>query len=162
MSKKSGEKGKKTRKQTRLRRARIMVFGTFDGVHPGHLNFFKQAKKLSRNSFLIVSVARDKNVLKIKGKKPRLGEKDRVKIFKKINLVDKAVLGGAGNHLPHILREKPSIIALGYDQEAYTSNLERELKKNGLKVKIVRLKPFKPKIFKNSLIKRSILPGSRL
>ena len=43
---------------------RIMVFGTFDGLHKGHLNFFKQAKNFAENSFLIVSVARDKNVFK--------------------------------------------------------------------------------------------------
>ena len=41
-----------------------MVFGTFDGLHKGHLNFFKQAKKLAQKSFLIVSIARDLNVLK--------------------------------------------------------------------------------------------------
>ena len=25
--------------------AKVMVFGTFDGVHPGHENFFEQAKQ---------------------------------------------------------------------------------------------------------------------
>ena len=47
---------------------KIMVFGTFDGVHKGHINFFKQARVLSKNPYLIVSIARDKNVKKIKGK----------------------------------------------------------------------------------------------
>ena len=39
-----------------------MVFGTFDGLHKGHINFFQQAVKLAKNSYLIVSIARDKNV----------------------------------------------------------------------------------------------------
>ena len=47
------------------KRTKIMIFGTFDGLHKGHLNFFKQAKNFIQNSFLIVSIARDKNVYKI-------------------------------------------------------------------------------------------------
>ena len=53
-----------------MQKTRIMVFGTFDGVHMGHLDFLKQARKLARESFLIVSVAREKNVFRIKNKKP--------------------------------------------------------------------------------------------
>ena len=48
------------------KKIRIMVFGTFDGLHEGHLDFFKQARQLSKNPFLIVSIARDKNVKIIK------------------------------------------------------------------------------------------------
>ena len=47
-------------------KVKIMAFGTFDILHAGHLNFFKQARKLSKYPFLIVSVARDVNVKKIK------------------------------------------------------------------------------------------------
>jgi len=66
MSKKTVEK------IIRRRRTKIMVFGTFDGLHKGHLNFFWQARKLAVDSFLVVSIARDKNVIKIKGKSPLL------------------------------------------------------------------------------------------
>ena len=133
---------------------RIMIFGTFDGVHPGHLNFFRQARKLSKNSLLIVSIGRDQNVLRVKGKLPRKNEKLRFKLVKKTRLADKVVLGGTKNHIPHILKEKPDIIALGYDQKNYIKNLKNELKKRGLKVKIVRLKPYKEKIYKNHLLRR--------
>ena len=46
-----------------------MVFGAFDGLHPGHLDFFRQAKEYGDT--LVVSVGTDKNVEKIKGKKPQ-------------------------------------------------------------------------------------------
>ena len=59
---------------------KIMVFGTFDGLHKGHIHFFNQAKNIVKNSFLIVSIARDKNVLKIKGKLPILNEIDRMNL----------------------------------------------------------------------------------
>ncbi len=133
---------------------KIMVFGTFDGIHKGHLNFFKQAKKLSKNSFLIVSVARDKNVLKIKGQLPFLKELKRINLIKKYKIADRVILSGVKNHIPHIIRECPDIIALGYDQKAYVKNLRKDLKNKGVSIKIVRLKPYKEKIYKNNLLKR--------
>jgi len=131
-----------------------MVFGTFDGLHKGHLNFFRQAKNLIKNSFLIVSIARDKNVKRIKGQLPFLNEKKRMALVKKCKLVDKVVLAGIRNHIPHIAKENPDIIALGYDQKAYVENLKKYLKNKGILVKIFRLKPYQEKIHKNHLLKQ--------
>ena len=132
---------------------RIMVFGTFDILHKGHLNFFKQARKLSSKPYLIVSVARDVNVKKIKGNKPSLNEKKRLSLVKKTGLADKVVLGAPDDYISHIIRYKPQIIALGYDQRAYTQNLKYILKKRGLIVRIKRLKAFRPQIHKSSILK---------
>lgn len=147
MSKKAVEK------QISQKRTKIMVFGTFDGLHKGHINFFKQAKNLFKNSFLIVSIARDKNVIEIKNKKPELPEKERFNLVQKSGFVDKVVFGGKNKYLSHILKEKPDVIALGYDQKAYTKNLKKDLKNKDLLTKIVRLKPYKEKIYKNHLLK---------
>jgi cytidyltransferase-like protein len=130
-----------------------MVFGTFDGLHEGHINFFKQAKKFMKNSFLIVSIARDKNVLRIKGKYPDKNEKERKTLVGKCDLVDRVVLAGIKNHIPHIVKIHPAVIALGYDQKAYVKNLKKDLKNKGILVKIVRMKPYKEKIYKNHLLK---------
>jgi FAD synthetase len=134
---------------------KIMVFGTFDGLHPGHLNFFKQAKNLANRSFLIVSIARDRNVWKLKGKYPNKNEVKRMALVKKSKLVNKVVLSGLKNHIPHIIKECPDIIALGYDQKAYVKNLKTDLKNKGISVKIIRLKPFKEKIYKNHLLRKN-------
>ncbi len=131
-----------------------MVFGTFDGLHKGHLDFFKQAKNFIENSFLIVSIARDKNVIKIKNKKPRFSEVERLGLVKKCNIVDKVVLAGKDKYLAHILKECPDIIALGYDQKAYVKELKKDLKNKNIVVKIVRLKPYKEHIYKNHLLKK--------
>jgi cytidyltransferase-like protein len=130
-----------------------MVFGTFDGLHRGHLNFFRQARSLRRFPFLIVSIARDKNILKIKGRHPFLNERARLLLVKKCKLVDKVVLSGVSNHIPHIIKERPGVIALGYDQKDYVKNLKKDLKNKGLIVKLARLKPFRAKIYKNHLLK---------
>jgi cytidyltransferase-like protein len=135
-------------------KTKIMVFGTFDGLHKGHLNFFKQAKKLSKDSFLVVSVARDKNVFRIKKSLPYLNEKKRWSLIKKSSIVDQVVMGGVKNHITHIKKVHPNFIALGYDQRAYVKNLKKDLKNIGVLVKIVRLKPYKEKIYKNHLLNK--------
>ena len=134
---------------------KIMVFGVFDGLHPGHLNFFHQARRLSERPYLVVSLARDVNVVKLKGRRPKLGERKRKANLEKSKLAQRVVLGGIKNHLAHILKVRPDIIALGYDQKFYVKNLKRDLKNKGLSVKVVRLKPYKKNIYKNSLLKRS-------
>ncbi|MDP9249031.1 MAG: adenylyltransferase/cytidyltransferase family protein [bacterium] len=147
MSKKAVEKRKK-RKQTK-----VMAFGTFDGLHPGHFHFFKQARDVAAHGFLIVSVARDQNVLRIKGKLPVLNERKRAAVLKKTKLLDRVVLGGLVDYLSHIVKIRPDIIALGYDQKDYVKNLKKDLEQKNLAVKIVRLKPYKAHIYKNALLR---------
>lgn len=132
---------------------KIMIFGTFDGLHLGHLNFMKQARKLDKNAKLIVSIARDKNVFLIKKVKPRLNEKKRLELVKKSKLVDEAVLAGVKNYISHIKKVRPDFIALGYDQYAYVKTLKKDLKDAGLATKVARMKPYKEKIYKNSLLR---------
>lgn len=137
-----------------MKKTRIMVFGTFDYLHPGHLNFFKQARALATNPYLVVSIARDQNVKRIKKHLPTNAEKDRKFLVSSCRLVDEVVLGGIGDFIPHIIKAKPEIIALGYDQSAYTDNLAGELKKNGLIVKVIRLKAYKGNTLKTKLFKQ--------
>lgn len=137
-----------------FKKEKILVFGTFDGVHEGHLNMFKQARKLSKSPYLIVSIARDINVLRIKNKIPFNNEKRRQALVKKTGFADKVVLGSLKNYLAHIVKESPDFIALGYDQIHYTENLKKDLKSLGLIPKIRRLKPYKETIYKNSLLNK--------
>lgn len=133
-----------------------MVFGTFDYLHPGHLNFFKQARALVKNPHLIVSVSRDKNAKRVKGVAPENTEKDRIELVSSIRIVDEVVLGSTDNYLLHIKKAEPDIIALGYDQSAYTEHLAEKLMGLGVNVSVVRLKPHRDRIFKTSKIKKSL------
>lgn len=131
--------------------ARIMVFGTFDMVHEGHEDFFRQARALAPAPRLIVSVARDKVVERIKGIKPRNEEEARRAAVAEHELVDEAVLGDEEGYIRHIRANTPDVIALGYDQGGeFVENLERDLKGAGLSTKIMRLKAFKPELYKTS------------
>lgn len=128
-----------------------MVFGTFDGIHPGHEDFFRQARALADDAHLIVSVARDAAAARAKGAPPRRHERMRLAAVAAHPLADKAVLGDEDGYIAHILEEKPDTIALGYDQHGeYVDNLERDLAAAGLRTKVVRLKPFRPELYKSS------------
>lgn len=126
-----------------------MVFGTFAVLHPGHLYFFKKAKRFGGR--LIVVVARDTTVYKIKGFFPKLDELARLEIVNSLKLVDKAVLGDKKDWYKIILKYKPDVICLGYDQKT-PKNFSAELEKRGVGAEIVRLKSYKPKKYKSSKI----------
>jgi len=132
---------------------RIMAFGTFDMIHAGHEDFFRQARGLADNPFLIVSVARDRAAGKHRGVFPRHSENDRLAALQKHPLIDTAILGDDNGYIAHIVRESPDIIALGYDQGGeYVENLERDLKAARFSVKVIRLKSFEPEKYKTSRI----------
>ncbi len=128
---------------------KVIVTGTFDILHPGHLNFFSQAKKYGE---LVIVVARDDTVLKVKGKLPRFSQLQRKNHLIEARVAKKVIIGSANDKCRVLEKEKPDYICLGYDQEAFTENLEPELKRRSLSAKIIRLKPFKPEIYKSSKI----------
>ena len=138
---------------------RIMLFGTFDMVHEGHVDFFRQARSLARpepggrapHPYLIVSVAREPVVTRIKGTKPRRTEKERHALLSRNTLVDKVILGQEDGYIEHIAEARPDIIALGYDQTGeFVDRLERDLTDAGVKAKVVRLQAFQPEKYKTS------------
>jgi FAD synthetase len=128
----------------------VMIFGTFDILHPGHINFIKQAKKYG--DCLIVVIARNSTVLKVKGKLPEHSEKQRLEAIKGLKLASKAVLGSLTDKYSAIKKYRPNIICLGYDQTNFVDRLKNELKRLKLKTKIVRLRPFMPHKYKTSII----------
>lgn len=131
-----------------------MLFGTFDILHIGHVNLFKQARKYGDK--LIVVVARDINVKKNKKLKTLFTEKERVEVLKNIKLIDQVVLGNKSNPYQIIKKINPDIIALGYDQREYIDKLENFLQKNNLEIKIIRLKPYKKHKYKSHKIRKEI------
>ncbi|OGY88022.1 MAG: hypothetical protein A2233_04830 [Candidatus Kerfeldbacteria bacterium RIFOXYA2_FULL_38_24] len=121
----------------------VLVFGTFDLFHPGHRFFLQEAKK--HGDFLVVVVARDQNVKKIKGKKPNEDEKTRRSLVANFSAVDKAILGYQDwkKHEQVLQDIKPNVVCLGYDQQAKIAPGTWE---------IVRLPSFHPEKYKTSLL----------
>ena len=131
---------------------KIMCMGTFDILHPGHLDYFRQAKEYG--DYLIVVVSRDANVLKDKGRLPRFGEQERYARVAAQSIVDKAVLGNEDDKLKIVEQERPDILCLGYDQAVDETRLKEALAKRGFKPAIVRAKAYHPEKYKSSLLQQ--------
>lgn len=131
---------------------KVMVFGAFDGLHPGHLNFFKQAKRYG--DFLIVSVGTNENVQAIKGKAPLFNQQERVVLIKNLKIVDLVVRGVAENYYRAIKKYRPDVICLGYDQWATEDEVKAGLEGVGLlRTKVIRLKPYQADRSKSTYLK---------
>ena len=115
---------------------RVMATGVFDLLHPGHLHFLESAKKLGDE--LVVVVATDTMVRKRKHE-PITPQEMRRRMVAGLKGVDRAIVGREDDIYKTVEEVRPDIIALGYDQKFREEEVQRELKKRGLDVRIVRL-----------------------
>jgi diphthine synthase len=123
--------------------SRILVTGTFDILHPGHLAFFAKARSLKIPSKLWVVVARDSSVQQFKKRKPILSENYRLEMLNALKIVDHAILGNEDTDKIKIIEEiRPDIIAIGFDQWINPKYLQDELRKRGLHTKVVQLEKY--------------------
>jgi len=142
------------------KKIRVMVFGTFDYLHAGHENLFIQARSLGDE--IIAIIARDKTVRNIKGEIPDHSEKERLENLKNTGWAEMVYLGNAKDKTKVIKEYRPDIIALGYDQFAFTYRLEKFLMDIKLDAKIIRLTPYRPDMYKSSIIKKQKLEAQKL
>ena len=128
---------------------RVLAAGTFDFLHPGHLAFLRQAARLGDELFVVV--ARDENVLRIKGRLPVHDEDQRLEQVAQLDFVGQALLGYPGANLLQVVAEiAPDIIALGYDQRAPAGL--REALPHG---RIVVLEAHRPEKYKSTLYRQA-------
>ena len=116
-----------------------MATGTFDLIHMGHIYFLKEAKKLGDH--LIVIVATDNTVRKLKHE-PVTPENIRLNLIQELKIVDEAYLGYEDDMYKIVEETKPDVIALGFDQLHDETNIQKELKKRGIKAEVVRLSKY--------------------
>jgi len=129
---------------------RVLAFGTFDGLHPGHLYYLRQAKR--QGDELVVVVARDATVERTKGARPQHDEAWRRDQLLLVPEVDQAVLGRTHDQQGIIADFKPAVICLGYDQEAFTQGLAERYPW----VQVVRLGAYQPQRYKSSLLRTTV------
>jgi FAD synthetase len=133
---------------------KVMAFGTFDVLHPGHLSYLRQSK--AWGDYLVVVVSTDAHAFKVKGKKPVFCQDSRAQLVRSLRFVDEVALGLEGNYFDIVSEFKPNVVSLGYDHEQNEHELEIELKKIGVNSRIVRCDPFNEKEFKSSIFKKKI------
>lgn len=125
---------------------KVMVFGTFDLLHPGHEFVLREAGK--RGSVTVV-VARDANVERIKKKTPHHSEGERMEAIQ-VKFPSYTVrLGDPRDFMAPVRETKPDLILLGYDQRMPPNVTEETL---GCRVE--RLPSLEPHKYKTSLMKK--------
>lgn len=119
---------------------RVMATGVFDLLHPGHIHYLTEAKKLGDE--LVVVVARDSTAERLKHR-PIVSEEQRREMVAALKPVDEAVLGHEGNIYEILTEIRPDVIALGFDQSHDEARVLEECRQRGLaKTKVVRLPKF--------------------
>lgn len=95
----------------------VLTVGTFDMLHPGHLELFRACQDISGSGgTVLVGLNRDEFIQRYKGHPPVLDYRARFEMLDACRLVD-AVLCNAGDEdaKPIIEVARPHVIAVGSD-----------------------------------------------
>ena len=99
-----------------LQRKKVIVTGSFDWLHSGHIRFFEEASKLGD---LYVAVGHDENIRLLKGEgHPMFSQDERIYMVQAIRFVAQALLtSGHGwmDAAPEIARIRPDIYVVNED-----------------------------------------------
>ncbi len=137
---------------------RVLVTGTFDLIHAGHIYLINEAAKLGD---VYVVVATDKNRELFSGERPIIPQEQRLEIIKNLKNVKDARSGRNDNDTLKTVEEiNPDIILLGPDQKYSVEILKKGLKEKGLyHIEVRRLEIYydKYELHSSSLIKQKII-----
>jgi FAD synthetase len=137
---------------------KILIAGTFDLIHAGHIYLINEAAKLGD---VYVIVATDRNRELFSGESPIIPQDQRLEVIRNIKNVKEARLGRNDNDTLRTVEEiKPDIILLGPDQRYSIEILSKGLKEIGQEhIEVRRLKKYYDKysLHSSSLIKQKII-----
>jgi len=125
---------------------KVVVAGTFDVLHPGHVHLLEKAAELGD---VFVIIARDCN---IRNKRRIFTEEERMKMVASLKPVKKALLGDEHDFFKPIEEISPDYIFLGPDQDEKWAR--SEIKRRGLTIRVKRLPKRLP--YSSSEIRRKL------
>lgn len=123
----------------------MLLFGTFDGLHPGHRFVLDEARK--RGDVTAV-VGRDATVARLKGRASVAGEAERMRVLGEAYPDITVVLGDPRDFLAPVRAVRPDLIVLGYDQR-----LPPGVAIEDFPCPVERLSAFHPERFKSSVLR---------
>ena len=115
----------------------VMMGGAFEIIHPGHIDALSEARRLGNT--LVVVVATDESVERNKGRTSVTGQALRVGLVSSLRQVDLALPGNRGSIYEILLKIRPDIVALGYDQRHSAEEIVREAARRGVSIRAARL-----------------------
>ncbi len=133
---------------------RVVATGTFDILHPGHIYYLEESRRLGDE--LHVIVARDVNVRH--KPQPIVPEAQRLQMVSALKPVDHACLGDLDDMYRPIREIRPAVITLGYNQHFSEERLRQELRARGLETEVVRIGPYcgAPLVSSTQIVQRAI------
>jgi len=138
----------------------VLASGNFDLLHLGHVKYLEEAKKAGgENAKLIVIIARDSTIKKMKGRKPVMPEDQRRSLVESLKVVDEAILGYEELDIGKVLEKiGPDIIAVGHDQGNIEGSVRKALAEKKLNIQVVKIGKFgKEELNSSSKIKRKLI-----
>ena len=117
--------------------ATVFVAGCFNRVHNAHVRTLLLARALGDR--LVVILAHDAHNHKPNAVPAAL----RLRRLHGLGLADKVVVGSAGSFAESLRRERPDILALGYDQKLPDSASEAVVRELGIRVAVLPWSPGK-------------------
>ena len=130
----------------------VLVFGVFDGLHPGHEYFLRAAGEHGEE--VVVAVARDSVVKTLKNRTARGSEGERVRALRASGLVARALLGDETLGTYDVVRAvAPHTICLGYDQQGLLADLKEKIASGFLpSITLIEIPAHEPEKFHSSLL----------
>ena len=117
---------------------KIVATGTFDILHPGHLFYLEESRKLGDELWVIV--ARERNV--VHKPRPIVPEEQRLKMISGLRCVDHALLGDMEDMFRPIADIDPEVVTLGFNQKFSEEKLIAQMRERGIRADDVRIGPF--------------------
>ena len=142
----------------------VLTSGAFDLIHYGHIRLLEEAKSHGGpDARLVVIIARDETVRRLKGKPPVFPEAQRRALIDALKVVDETLLGYEDLDMATVIEKvKPDIIAVGHDQKDIERMAREAIEKKGLPIEIVKIGRFgKSDLNSSSKIKRKIVEDQR-
>jgi FAD synthetase len=124
----------------------IVATGTFDILHPGHIFYLEESKKLGDELWVIV--AREKNV--VHKPRPIVSEDQRLRVIQSLRCVDHAILGDFTDMYKPIMEINPDIITIGFNQKWSEDKLKAEMHERGISSDVVRIGEYRGSPFTSS------------
>jgi FAD synthetase len=142
----------------------VLTSGAFDLLHYGHIRLLEEAKRLGGpDARLVVIIARDETVKKLKGRRPVIPEDQRRAVVEALKMVDEALLGYEDLDMASVIdKVRPDIIAVGHDQDDIESMARDVVEEKGLDIEIAKIGRFgTTDLDSSSKIKRKIVEDLR-
>jgi cytidyltransferase-like protein len=121
---------------------KIFVSGTYDILHAGHIQFFKEAKSLG--DYLIVSFCSETNLMLYKNRHASIPDDNKKILLESIRYIDKVVQGnddgGVWDFIQSFLEEKPDVLVVTTDDK-YSEEKRIFCEKNGVELIILPKNP---------------------